>query len=168
MCLNKNFNKRICLKLSINVFSLAQGRFSMTLISIRATSTIFLDLALVIEGKSRAQRVAASVQREKKMTRAFGHASDSFFFPPGEPLLAIALTWQPTLLSLRARILFTRRNIGPREILASRKIFFRVANARERRKNTAPGLTPRYINASGVRFSSLLCVWNRYAHVDLR
>jgi len=112
-------------------------------------------------GGSKAQRGKQAGKQWEKMTWAFGHASDSFFFP-GQPLLAIALTWQPTLLSLRARILFTRRNIGPREILAFRKIFFRAANARERRKNTAPGLTPRYINASG-RSSSLLCVWNRYA-----
>jgi len=93
------------------------------------------------------------------MTRALGHASDSFFSPRrasfGDCTHMTAYFVVPT----GADIIYTAEYRPEREILACRKIFFRATNgARERRKNTAPGLTPRYINASGGRSSSLLCV----------
>lgn len=55
-----------------------------------------------------------------------------------------------------ADIIYTAEYRPERDISFQKNIFQR--GERAPRKNTAPGLTPRYINASGGRSSSLLCV----------
>jgi len=105
------------------------------------------------------RRAKPAKRAARKNDAALGHANDSFFSPRrasfGDCTHMTAYFVVPT----GADIIYTAEYRPEREILACRKIFFRATNgARERRKNTAPGLTPRYINASGGRSSSLLCV----------
>lgn len=149
---------------------IASRRFSMMPADLDSASSSPCRISCASRRHHRAER-----RQREKMTRAFGHASGSFFPPapsvlPPPPSLSLSLRRASFgdcthmtayfVVPTGADIIYTAEyRPGEREILACRKIFFRATNARASGEKIPPlGLPPRYINASGVRSSSLLCV----------